>query len=177
MTTGDYTLSGGSISGQTGGVTVVIPAGSASVNVNFAALVDAVGAEPDNTLTLALVDTLDYDLDTSNSATATIPANDLLVTNTNDSGEGSLRQAILNANAFPSDDTITFTVSGTITPSSLLPDLADAASAGTLTINGGGVIAISGGNALRVFNVLSGANVTFNGLTIQNALTGSGGDQ
>ena len=175
MTTGDYTLSGGSINGQTGGVTVVIPAGSASVNVNFAALVDAVGAEPDNTLTLALVDTADYDLDTPNSATATIPANDFVVTSLNNSGEGILQQAILNANAFPSDDTITFTVSGSIDLSSALPDLANN---GTLTINGGGTMQVwhSSVTPFRVFNVLSGANVTLNGLIISGGgVTGSGG--
>ena len=52
------------------------------------------------------------------------------VTNTNDSGAGSLRQAILDANANPGDDTIEFNVSGsagcsgsvcTIAPQSALP--------------------------------------------------------
>ena len=174
MTTGDYTLSGGSISGQTGGVTVTIPAGSASVTVNFAALVDAVGAESDNVLTLALVDAADYDLDTSNSATATIPANDLVVTNLNDSGEGSLRQAITNANAFSSDDTITFTTSGNIDLSSVLPSLANN---GTLTINGGGAITVNRSSTTQflIFNVRTGANVTLNGLTITNGSSSSSG--
>ncbi|MEW6211782.1 MAG: hypothetical protein AB1631_25725, partial [Acidobacteriota bacterium] len=47
------------------------------------------------------------------------------VTNTNDSGQGSLRQAILDANANAGADTITFNISGggaqTITPASGLP--------------------------------------------------------
>src|SRR5271167_4768681 len=37
------------------------------------------------------------------------------VTNTNDSGAGSLRQAILDADAANTDDTIMFSVTGTIT--------------------------------------------------------------
>src|SRR5690606_8704441 len=87
----DYTLSGGGISGQTGSVTVTIPAGSASVNVNLAAT-DDVDAEADNTLMFDLVDGAAYDLGATTSSTATIPANDFVVTNTNDSGDGSLRQ-------------------------------------------------------------------------------------
>ena len=49
-------------------------------------------------------------------------AQTLTVTNTNDSGAGSLRQAIIDANATPGTDTITFapTVTGTITLASNL---------------------------------------------------------
>ena len=38
----------------------------------------------------------------------------LTVTNTNDSGAGSLRQAILDADTANTDDTIMFSVTGTI---------------------------------------------------------------
>jgi hypothetical protein len=59
------------------------------------------------------------------------------VTNTNDSGPGSLRQAILDANATPGADTIAFNITGTgvrtISPLSSLPALTD--DAGT-TIDG-----------------------------------------
>jgi len=52
------------------------------------------------------------------------------VTNTNDSGTGSLRQAILNANAAPGADTINFNVPGTgvhtIAPTSALPTVSEA---------------------------------------------------
>ena len=52
-----------------------------------------------------------------------------LVTNTNDSGLGSLRQAILNANANPGLDTIDFAIPGlgvhTISPASALPTITD----------------------------------------------------
>src|SRR6266571_1464429 len=52
-----------------------------------------------------------------------------LVNNTNDSGAGSLRQAILDANSNPGLDTIAFDVNGggvqTITPTSALPKITD----------------------------------------------------
>src|SRR5437667_4758637 len=51
------------------------------------------------------------------------------VTTTDDAGAGSLRQAILDANANPGADTITFNISGsglhTISPLSVLPDITD----------------------------------------------------
>jgi len=86
------------------------------------------------------------------------------VTNTNDSGAGSLRQAIADAG---SGDEITFadTVTGTITLTS-----------GELSINknliitgpGAHVLRISGNNASRVFNISHGVQVTISGLTIAN---------
>ena len=49
--------------------------------------------------------------------------------NTNDSGPGSLRQAIFNANANPGLDTIAFAIPGagmhTISPTSPLPNITD----------------------------------------------------
>lgn len=51
------------------------------------------------------------------------------VTNTSDSGAGSLRQAITDANALPGTDTIAFSIGSgpqTITPSSALPFILDA---------------------------------------------------
>jgi hypothetical protein len=57
------------------------------------------------------------------------------VVNTNDSGAGSLRQAILDANANPGADTIVFNIPGagvrTIAPASALPTIS-----GTTTIDG-----------------------------------------
>jgi len=51
------------------------------------------------------------------------------VSNTNDSGTGSLRQAILSANAYPGTDTIAFNIPGTgphtIQPLSQLPTITD----------------------------------------------------
>src|SRR5262245_14650925 len=58
------------------------------------------------------------------------------VTNTNDSGAGSLRQAIDDANANPGADTIAFNIPGagvvhTITPATDLPQITD-----SVTIDG-----------------------------------------
>lgn len=53
------------------------------------------------------------------------------VSNLNDHGAGSLRQAILNANLNPGADTINFSVSGTITLASALPVVS-----GTVNIDG-----------------------------------------
>lgn len=93
-----------------------------------------------------------------------------------DAANCTLREAINAANATAANDTIDFSVSGSIVLTSTLPNLASTATAGTLTINAGGTITVSGGSAVRVFIILSGANVTLNSLTIANAnATGSGG--
>jgi hypothetical protein len=84
------------------------------------------------------------------------------VTNTNDSGAGSLRQAILDANGTPDADTITFGVSGTITLASTLPSIS-----GALVIDGTGQsITVSGNDAVRVMTVGRGATLTVDQLTI-----------
>jgi len=86
-----------------------------------------------------------------------------VVNNLNDSGTGSLRQAILDANAAAGADTITFNVSGTILLLSSLPDITDTAG---LTIDGQKSITLSGNNAVRVMIVNSGAALTLRNLTI-----------
>ena len=64
------------------------------------------------------------------SAYSTLPGSNFVVTTTNDSGAGSLRQAILDANAcLTSGDTISFNIPGaglqTIRPASALPPILD----------------------------------------------------
>ena len=90
------------------------------------------------------------------------PANVITVTNTNDSGPGSLRQALADAN---NGDVIGFAVTGTIglTSGELLV-------ARSITISGPGTenLAVSGNNQSRVFHVASGQTVTISGLTITN---------
>ena len=99
------------------------------------------------------------------------------VTNLNDSGLGSLRTAIGNANAAPGS-TVNFQVglSGIIPLQSLLPDIATFV---TIQGPGSGVIAIDGGHSssnpggYRIFHItfqglLASQCVTISGLTIQN---------
>jgi CSLREA domain-containing protein len=105
----------------------------------------------------------------------------------------SLREAIAAANSTPDNDTINFNIptsdpgcSGgvcTITLNSSLGQLTinSASTSGTLTIRKSAAttqkIEISGNNAIRVFVVNSGANLTIENITVRNGLasTGSGG--
>ncbi len=93
-----------------------------------------------------------------------VQAATITVTNNNDGGAGSLRQAITNA---ASGDTITFApqVSGTITLTS-----AQLTVNKRLTISGPGAgnLTISGGNKYRVFNIGTSGIVVISGLTIAN---------
>ncbi len=89
----------------------------------------------------------------------------ITVTNTNDSGPGSLRQALADAN---DGDMIEFAVTGTIglTSGELLV-------VKNITISGPGAksLAVNGNNQSRVFHVASGQTVTISGLTIINGHT------
>lgn len=90
-----------------------------------------------------------------------------VVTNTNASGAGSLWQAVLDANARPGSDAISFGpgATGTIVLTDALPAIT-----GTLTITGPGAgqLAISGNGTHRVFSVTSGAAVTITGVTVRD---------
>jgi hypothetical protein len=101
-------------------------------------------------------------------------ATTFVVTNTNDSGAGSLRQAIADANANAGADTITFAagLTGTITVATsgalLITD--------SVTITGPGVnvLSVSGTSGhfkSRVFEINSGINVAISGLTIHKGST------
>ncbi len=92
-------------------VQVVIPDGVASVNLAVVPIEDDF-AEADETITLTLEENVAYGVDrTHNSGLVTLGFNDLVVTDTGDRGEGTLRQAILNANAL-GGGTITFNIPG-----------------------------------------------------------------
>src|SRR5687767_3177635 len=103
------------------------------------------------------------------------------VTSTADSGSGSLRQAILDANNHAGADTIKFAIGSgakTITPSSKLPGRGDETTldattqpgyAGKPLIEINGASAGSGADGLKIF----GAHATIKGLII-NRFSGSG---
>src|SRR5437773_2181874 len=114
------------------------------------------------------------------------------VTNTNDSGAGSLRQAILDANKTTAADTIKFAIGSggakTIAPKSALPAIAqptllDATTqpgfAGKPLIELSGASAGGGANGLK----LTGSGVTVRGLVIDHFggsgifIYGKGGDK
>jgi len=85
-----------------------------------------------------------------------------VVSHTGDSGPGSLREAITNANAAAGADTITFGVGGTILLASTLPNVADA-----LTVDGTGqTVTVDGNNTARVFIVNSGVTFNLQNLTV-----------
>lgn len=93
-----------------------------------------------------------------------------VVTNTDDSGAGSLREAMTNA---VEGESITFSVSGTITLASPLPEMTVA----SVTINGTGQsITISGASTYRPF-FISATGITLSNMTISSckALGGRGG--
>src|SRR5262249_11820453 len=98
------------------------------------------------------------------------------VTTLADGGAGSLRAAVAQADAHPGGDTIVFDegLTGTIALTGGELDLTD-----DLKINGPGAdrLAVSGGNASRVFEVEAGETVSISGLTIAggNAGAGNGG--
>jgi len=106
-------------------------------------------------------------------ATASTVASIYTVTNTDDAGAGSLRQAILDANANAGADDIVFDsgVTGTITLTSGFLEISD-----DLTITGPGanVLTVDGNAASNVFNVPAN-NVTISGLTIANGNAFVGG--
>ena len=95
----------------------------------------------------------------------------ITVTNTNDSGPNSLRQALANAN---DGDTINFAVTGTI-----------ALTSGELLVNrsvtifgpGAATLAVDGNATSRVFHIGPGKTVSISGLTIINgsAISQNGG--
>ncbi|MCO5177920.1 MAG: PxKF domain-containing protein [Thermomicrobiales bacterium] len=96
------------------------------------------------------------------------------VTNTDDSGPGSLRQAVQDASGLSGDHTITFALNNcpcAIVLTSVL------IISGNITIQGLGadMLTISGGNATRVFLVKDGVTATLDGLTISDGSAEEGG--
>jgi CSLREA domain-containing protein len=99
-----------------------------------------------------------------------------------ENGDCSLREAIVNANdsaqthadcaSGAGADTITFDVSGTI---ELVNDLPPITNPAGLTIDGGGVVTVSGMDAHRPFGVAPGATLALENLTVTNGSAPHGG--
>lgn len=102
-------------------------------------------------------------------------ATTLQVSTLADSGPGSLRQAVLDANAATGADTVVFGIVGTITLTSGEIKITD-----DLVINGlgSGVLTVSGNDQSRVFNVGKPDNgtisVTLSGLTLTHGSNSAG---
>jgi hypothetical protein len=109
-------------------------------------------------------------------------ADTFTVTNTNDSGQGSLRAAITKANSNPGSDLITFAsgVRGTIELKSELPDLSGQDLSGELDIRGPGAgkltVQRSVAQDFRIFFIRDEASVSISGLTISNGSVPKGSD-
>jgi hypothetical protein len=109
----DFSLVGVMLAGGAGAVT--IPDGSDFIDIALNPI-DDIPAEADETATLEITPTPGYTVGASASATVTIAANDFVVTNTNDfvpgpgatGQEGTLRQALRNANDIAGNDTVSF---------------------------------------------------------------------
>ncbi len=99
------------------------------------------------------------------------------VSNINNSGPGSLRQAILDANANGvGQDTIDFDSSFSF-PRTIVLTSGELDIKSSLIINGPGadLLTVSGNNVSRVFNIDGIYNVLFNHLTIANGNAETGG--
>lgn len=109
-------------------------------------------------------------------ALSTASADTFDVTNTNDSGPGSLRQAILDADQLAGPHTINVTATGTINLGSALPVI-NRNFSNNVSIDGPGAanLTVDGGSTSRVLFVNQG-NVTIKGVTIANgSATGGNG--
>jgi sugar lactone lactonase YvrE len=173
-----FTLAAQSTSGLT--VTLSVDAGSTSVcSLGIPSVASGVTSAAVAMLSATGICTIDanqagsgiYDVaaQQQTSATASAIGTSLAVTNTNDSGFGSLRDALANA---VSGDTINFS----------LPSPATITLASTLTINtsltitgsGASSVAISGNNAVQVMSIGGGTTVSISGVTIENGSLSTG---
>ena len=149
--------------------TITIPDGSISADVTLTP-VDDIAAESAETVVMAIGLGDGYSVILPSNATVTIEANDFVVTNTGDHGEGSLRQAIQNANDIGEDSTVVFAegVAGFIALTSGQIEITNA-----MTVQGPGadVVSVSGSGASRVFDI--NGDVTLSGLTIRDGKTTS----
>ena len=180
----DYFLHG-MAHGDDGGETVVFSDRQATA-VLAVDVVDDIAAEGFESIILRLDEAQGYALEPgADQAVLLIAANDTVVTTTDNHGEGSLRQAILNANALDGPDTVVFdSETGpfaepqTILLLSDLPELS-----GEITIDGriGGRlwkatgVTLSGDGERRVLRVAADGDVVLQSLTIADGRADRGG--
>ncbi len=169
--------------GPNGTGTATIPDGSAFVDIVLTPT-DDVAAEADETVVLTIAASALYTSGSAIDNEITIAANDFGVTNTDDSGEGSLRQAIENANAIAGADTVTFhDLMADAVPDVILLTTGELFIRESLTIAGTGadLLTVSGNDASRIFSLLIAGNVTLRGMkltegnAIQSNISGAGG--
>jgi hypothetical protein len=180
----DYIVEGATFENDKS-LTVKMDKGQSSVELVVTAI-DDVAAEAGETLRLKPEKSDQYSVNRKdNLAEIRIPQNDFIVTSTNDSGEGSLRQALLNANAIEGPDEIRFdSENGPFGPpqeiaiKSALPMITD-----DLTLDGfitkflwqkAGVI-LSGADSHRILSVERGVSATIKNLTFTKGRARTGG--
>ena len=174
----DWTQTGATFSslaaGSTG--TIVIPEGQAFVDITLTPTAD-LHAEAAETARLNITNNAAYTTGSPADATVTISQNDFLVINTNDAGEGTLRQAVLNANAIAGNDTITFNATTFATAQTITLTSGQLVISSNVVVQGTGaqLLTLSGNAASRVFNINSGAIVRLSDLTATNGSTTSWG--
>ncbi|HSF14933.1 MAG TPA: choice-of-anchor Q domain-containing protein, partial [Vicinamibacteria bacterium] len=178
----DYALAGHYLS-ERGTVTISFPSGVSDMSVTVDIVDDRI-AEGDEEIVIQIVsDQHDGNADGRDIVTLTIPQNDFVVTSVADSGEGSLRQGILNANTLEGVDTITFDTETFSTPRTIsleseLPEII-----GEVTVDGyitdrlwqATGVTIDGAKGFRVFRVGESAQVTIEQVTIVNGTALQGG--
>ncbi len=105
-----------------------------------------------------------------------VSADTFIVSNLNDAGAGSFRQAMLDAEANPGFDRIEFTAAGTINLQSAVPTITE-----SIFIAGPGASQITvrrddAAPAFRIFNIAAGSYIaTIRDITISNGLADFGG--
>ena len=114
-----------------------------------------------------------------NEQTHAAPAVTFVVTNANDSGAGSLRQAILDANANPGLDAINFNIAGPslkIQPTLRLPDITDPVVIDGSTqpgFAGAPIVELNGGKSAERALFVNAPGSTIRGLVINGFSTGA----
>jgi predicted outer membrane repeat protein len=121
----------------------------------------------------------DFALDDFAISPGTTPPT-LIVTNTNNSGPGSLRQAVLDANATATAEHIIFDASFN-SPQTITLTTGDIVLAGSGNANvtiigpGANLLTVSGNNNSRIFSILENSVVNISGMTLTGGNGGSSG--